>query len=304
MAGLSIGTAVPLILNGLYFAAILYFVGLGLSLVFGVLNFVNLFHGAFLGIGAYVAASIVNDLIPLGSGYTAFLAILIIAPLLVLIFGLVMERVFYRVVYNLDEEYQLLVTFGLVLMVEDPIQWIWGARPISLQSAINPYITFGQVDLVGATYPIFNLLAIGLFVVGAYLPFLLFRRTKLGKIARAVSEDKEMAEALGINIDVIEVVVFGFAVFLAAVGGALLIPSASANATLALQYVILAFAVVVIGGLGSLKGAIAAALLIGMIRSFGVAFFPTFEPAIVFFTMAAVIVIMPEGLFGGEGVLG
>lgn len=304
MAEISLSTAIPLILNGLFFAAILYFVGLGLSLVFGVLNFVNLFHGAFLGIGAYVAANLVNDLLPLGSGLTAFFAILIIAPLIVLVFGLLMERTFYRVVYDLDEEYQLLITFGLVLMVEDPIQWIWGARPISLQSTINPYLTFGQVEILGATYPTFNLIAIILFALGAYLPFVLFRRTKLGKIARAVAEDKEMAEALGINISVIEVVVFGFAVLLAGFGGALLIPSASANATLALQYVVLAFAVVVIGGLGSIKGAIGAALLIGMIRSFGVAFIPTFEPAIVFLTMAGVIVILPQGLFGGEGVLG
>lgn len=304
MVDISIGTVVPLILNGLFFAAVLYFVGLGLSLVFGVLNFVNLFHGAFLGIGAYVAASLVNRVLPLDSGFTAFLAILIVAPLVVLAFGLLMERTFYRIVYNLDEEYQLLVTFGLVLMVEDPIQWIWGPRPITLQTAVNPYISFGQVNVFGSTYPLFNLIGIAMFAVGAYLPFVLFRRTKLGKIARAVAEDKEMAEALGVNIDVIEVVVFGFAVLLAAVGGAMLIPTASANATLALEYVVLAFAVVVIGGLGSIKGAIAAALVIGMIRSFGVAFFPTFEPAIVFLTMAAVIVVLPEGLFGGEGVLG
>ena len=297
------GTLASAFLNGLYLAAILYFVGLGLSLIFGVLDLVNLAHGAFLGLGAYVSVSLTNAIGSGNSLLTTLALLFVVAPLVVLSFGLVFERVFFEMFYDIDQEYQLLGTFGLVLMAEEPISMIWGQQPLSI-GAGNPYSVLGTVDLFGTAYPIYNLVGIVVFALGAIGPFVLFSRTKIGKKARAVAEDPEMANALGIDLRLMRVIVFGVSVLLAALGGALLIPTDAAIPSITAEYIILSFAVVVIGGLGSVKGAVVASLLIGFITSFGILWVPNLQAAFVFLAMAAVIAVKPTGLYGNRGILG
>ncbi|WP_435365703.1 branched-chain amino acid ABC transporter permease [Haloarchaeobius sp. DYHT-AS-18] len=289
------------VLNGLYYATILYLVSLGLSLSFGVLNLLNMSHASFLGLGAYIAASTATIALGyLDSAWVSMAVILFVTPGITVIIAAVFERTVFAPLFDIDDTYQLLATFGLVLMLEDAMQFIWGSSPISVS---GPLELFGQVSIFGSTYPVYNLFVISLFVVTAIIPFLLFNRTKLGKIAQAMAEDEEMVEALGLNVTRVRLVVFSVATGSAGLAGALMMPLASATPGLSIEYILLAFAVVVIGGLGSLRGAIVGSLLIGLIRSFGIAYFPQIELAIVFVIMAAIIFVKPEGLYGGSGVL-
>ncbi|MFB6069653.1 MAG: branched-chain amino acid ABC transporter permease [Halanaeroarchaeum sp.] len=288
-------------LNGLYYAAILFMVALGLSLVFGVLDLLNLAHAGFLGLGAYFGASVSKYLLAeTGSALLVYGTILVLTPLVVMIVGAIMEKTVFQPLYDVREEYQLLATFGMLLMFENTFKAIWGAQPVTVPAAVD---LLGSVQLLDKTYPGYYLLVIGVFVVTAAFPFYLFRRTRLGKTARAVSEDKEMVQALGIDVDRIHLIVFGLSTGLAGLGGAMLAPVSGAVGGLSASYVILAFAVIVIGGLGSLKGAVIASLIIGLVRAFGLALFSGLELALIFLLMAVFILVQPEGLFGGEGVI-
>lgn len=291
----AINQFVILLINGLFYATILYLVGVGITLIYGVLNLVNLAHAVFLAFGAYLSATLINAVAP-SSPVVVFLLLLVGSVGIMVAIGAVLERTVFRFLYDIDEDYQILATFGLILIAADILNTVWGGTPVSIDQSLNPSIILGSIDILGNQYPLFNLFAIVLFGVTAAIPFLLLNYTRAGKISLAVSEDEEMAELLGINITRIRMLIFGLAVGLAALGGALLVVTSSASTELATRYIILAFVVVVIGGLGSIKGAIVAAVLVGIIRSFGLAYFPTYEAAIVYVVMAAVILISPKGL--------
>lgn len=292
----------PLVFNALFLASVLFLVGTGLSIIYGMLNFLNLAHAAFMVLGAYISATLITRITGGLSGtgnvvlFIALLVALLIAvPVIVSAIGLAMERTLFQPIYGLEDDYQLLATFGIILMMEDSMKFIWGGQPVS---ATTPANILGGFDLFGSTYPIWSLFAIAVTAIVAGILYYFFERTRLGKITLAMAQDDEIVDAMGINTRSVHLKVYVIGIALAGLGGALYLPNASVTTGIALEFVILAFAVLVIGGLGSLKGAIAASLLIGFLRAFGTFYIPVLELAIVFLLMAAVMLIKPTGLFG------
>lgn len=294
---------VPIILNALFLASVLFLLGTGLSIIYGMLNFLNLAHAAFLVLGAYVAYTVITQITGAvgGSVSTAVLflvllvGLLVVVPVVISVVGLAMEQAVFKPIYGLEDDFQLLATFGVILMMEDGMKFIWGGLPVS---ATTPSDILGRVDLFGSTYPLWPILATVVTAIVAVVLYYFFEETRLGKITLAMAEDEEIVGVTGIDTRSVHLKVYVIGVALAGLGGALYLPNASMTSGLSLQFVILAFAVLVIGGLGSLKGAIAASLLIGFMRSFGTYYIPQLELAIVFLLMAAVMLIKPTGLFG------
>lgn len=294
---------VPIILNALFLASVLFLLGTGLSIIYGMLNFMNLAHAAFLVLGAYVSVTVITSIVGAFGGSLGnvalfavlLVALLVVVPAIISIVGLAMEQTLFKPLYGLEDDFQLLATFGIILMMEDSMKYIWGGLPVT---ATAPADLLGGMNLFGNTYPWWPVLAIGITAVVAATLYYFFEETRLGKITLAMAEDDEIVSVTGIDTRAVHLKVFVIGVALAGLGGALYLPNASMTTGIALQFVILAFAVLVIGGLGSLKGAIAASLLIGFLRSFGTYYVPQLELAIVFLLMAAVMLIKPTGLFG------
>ncbi|CAI49804.1 ABC-type transport system permease protein (probable substrate branched-chain amino acids) [Natronomonas pharaonis DSM 2160] len=289
--------------NGLYFAALLFFASVGLTLVFGVLNLLNMAHAAFFGLGVYIGVWTLNNMHDISTSLAVLLVLIVIAiPVVVSVLAGALDKTLFAPLYDIEPVYQLLATFGVLLMIEDLIKFIWGTTPIAVDSAVNPSRQLGSFEVLGSSLSMYRTFIVLMFIVTAVGLFLMFERTKLGKISLAMAEDYEMVQMLGINVNRVRVLIFSISVGLAALGGALFVPLAPATPAITLEYVLLSFAVIVIGGLGSLKGAIVASLIIGLVRSFGITYVPQIELAIVFLLMAAVIIVKPEGLFGHEEV--
>jgi branched-chain amino acid transport system permease protein len=282
------------ILNSLFYASVLFLIAAGLSLIFGVMRIVNMAHGTFYAVGAFVTAWLVGRasalgvpagwtflLIPVGAGAVALLGIAI-EPLL---------RPFYR----RAEEYQLLVTFGLLLILEDLIRFLWGGLPLSADPVMDvlPSVRFG-----GLIYPGYNLVVIAIGVAAAIGLWAVIYRTKFGIMLRATSQDRRMASALGLNVGLVYVSAFAIGCFMAGLGGAIIVPTQTAVLGMGIDALILAFVVVVIGGLGSFWGTFLGALIYGQVLSFGILFFPRFSIFAVFALMAGVLIIRPWGLLG------
>jgi branched-chain amino acid transport system permease protein len=200
-----------------------------------------------------------------------------------------------RTVYDRDESFQLLLTFALVLMFQDVFKFVWGANPRSLDSA---YLVYGTIAAGDFSLPVYNLLviiaAIGVAAgVGAFL-----QRTNYGRILRATAENRNMAEALGIDVRRVYATVFTAGAVLGTTAGALVVPTAAASLDMAVELVVEAFAVVVIGGLGSMRGALAGALIVGLIRALAIVFFPEFEVLAIYMIVIGVLLLRPAGLFG------
>lgn len=293
----------PIILNALSRASTLFLLGTGLSIIYGMLNFMNLAHAAFLALGAYLSATLISRAVgAFGDtlGFVGLFAVLLVllllvVPAIVSVVGLGMERTIFKPLYGLEDDYQLLATFGIILMMEDSMKFIWGGLPVS---ATAPSDMLGGISVVGITYPAWPIFATLLTAVIAATLYYFFEETRLGKITLAMAEDEEVVRVTGINTRLVHLKVYVIGIALAALGGALYLPSASITTGLSLEFVILAFAVLVIGGLGSLKGAIVASLLIGFMQSFGNYYVPQLSLAIVFLLMAAVMLIKPTGMFG------
>lgn len=294
---------VPIILNGLFRASTLFLLGTGLSIIYGMLNFMNLAHAAFLTLGAYISATLISAAVGAVGGtlgfiglFAVFLIILfLVVPAIVSAVGLGLEQALFKPIYGLEDDYQLLATFGVILMMDDSMKFIWGGLPVS-QSA--PSNALGGMSLFGNTYPLWPLFATATTAVIAATLYYFFEETRLGKITLAMAEDEEVVSVTGIDTRSVHLKVYVIGVALAALGGALYLPTASITTGLALEFVILAFAVLVIGGLGSLKGAIAASLLLGFMQAFGDYYVPQLSLAVVFLLMAAVMLVKPTGLFG------
>lgn len=286
--------------NGLYYAAILFLVSIGLSMIFGVLNFLNLAHAAFLTLGAFLTTTLIGaftyDAFGIVGVLALFAIVLVVVPIVISAIGVGLEVTLFRYMYDMDETFQLLATFGFLLMIDDVMKFIWGASP---RRAAAPSQVLGSLSVAGRTYPLYILFVIAVTVIVAVALYYFFEETKLGKITLALAEDEEMVRASGVDARTIHFWVFVIGVGTAALGGAMWVPNASVTIGLSIEFVLLAFAVIVIGGLGSLKGAIAASLIIGLIRSYGIAFVPAIELAIVFVLMAVVMIIRPTGLYGG-----
>ncbi len=279
------------VLSALRQAAFLFLISSGLTLIFGVLNIINFAHGALYMLGAYLAYAITLYLV----GPSGFFLALLMAPLGVAAVAALIEIGLLRRIYFQEETYQLLLTFALVLIIDDLVKIIFGGE---YKSIPKPDFLSGSFVLFGGTVPVYTALVVLVApVVAAGMWYLLYR-TKTGKVVRATSSDREMADALGINMSALFTLVFAFGAMLAGFAGALAGPVRTVFPGLGAEVIIESFVVVVIGGLGSLWGALVASLLIGTLETVGTVVFPAFEMAFIYLLMVLVLIVRPWGLFG------
>jgi branched-chain amino acid transport system permease protein len=290
---------VPVIIDGLVDAALIFFVAVGLTLVFSVARVLNVAHGSFYALGAYL--SVVIGIWLTGHGWViASLSALLLSPILIAIaLGPLIERTLLRWTYGRPEALQILVTFGLFLVLEDMQKLIFGVQPYSQDTAIQ---LFGSSHISGIVYLNYQLLLIALAILVAIGLRLTLNRTRIGKLIAAVVADQEMAQTIGIDVRRIFVLAFTLGVFLAALGGALASPMIGVAPGLGAEAIVLAFAVAAIGGLGQIEGAALAAVLVGLARASAIYWAPEFQPVVPYLVMVAVLLVRPYGLFGSIGL--
>jgi branched-chain amino acid transport system permease protein len=282
------------LLNALLYAAILFLIAGGLSLIYGVMRIVNLAHGSLYAVGAYVMAWLVGGLAARLPAL-ALLAVLPLAAAAVAAVGALVEPAFLRPLYRRAEEYQLLMTFGLLLLLEDLMRFVWGPTPLS---ATALWSSFSPVTVLGAPYPTYNLLVILIGLVAAALLWAFVYRTRFGVLLRATSQDMRMAAALGIDVRRVYLQAFVLGCFMAGLAGAVIVPIQGAVLGMGVEALILAFVAVVIGGLGSLEGALVGAVIVGLVRTAAIQYVPELELAILYLIAAVVLITRPSGLFG------
>jgi branched-chain amino acid transport system permease protein len=285
---------VDVVLGGTFHAAVLFLVAAGLQLVFGVQKIVNLACGSFYALGAYFGITAVGIALKLGMPPLLFFPVLIVAGLAIGLVGLPIERVL-RTIYRRDESYQLLITFGFLLMFQDVFRFLWGATPRTMD---NVYMAYGTAHVLGVRVPTYNLLVIAASLVIAVGLGLFLERTKIGRIVHATAENRDMAEGLGVNASKIFALIFTVGCMLGTVGGALVVPSSAASLDMAVELVVESFAVVVIGGLGSMRGALVGALVVGLMRAAAISLVPELEMLSVYLVVVVVLIVRPAGLFG------
>lgn len=282
------------VLNSIFYASILFLIAAGLSLIYGVMQIINMAHGSLYALGAFVTAWVIGKAAALGSVALLFL-LLPAGALAVAAAGLVIEPLLLRPLYKRPEEYQLLVTFGLLLILEDVIRFLFGGTPLSADPVID---AMGSIPVMTLIYPAYNLLVIAIGILAVILLWAFIYRTKFGVMLRATSQDRRMASALGLNVKKVYIQAFAIGCFMAGLGGAIVVPSQAAVLGMGIDALILAFVVVVIGGLGSLEGALVGALLVSFVRTAGIQFFPEVELAVLYIIAAVVLLIRPTGIFG------
>jgi branched-chain amino acid transport system permease protein len=277
------------VMNGLQYGLLLFLVASGLTLIFGIMGIINLAHGSFYMLGAYLAFAFAEL-----SG-NLWLAILIAVPLMVAL-GLALELLLFRLLYRRDHLYQVLLTYGLILVLEEVRSLLFGDDVHGV--AVPGFLDFSVPLAGGLSYPVYRLFmsAICLAVAGGL--YFLIARTRLGMTIRAGSVDREMVQSLGIDIGLVYRVVFASGLGLAAFAGMIAAPVASVFPGMGNQILIISFVVVVIGGIGSIKGAFLGALLIGLADTFGQVYAPETAGMAVYVLMAAVLLWRPAGLFG------
>lgn len=282
------------VLNSLFYAAVLFLIAAGLSLIFGVMGIVNMAHGSFYALGAYVTAWAVaaaSSVIP----PAALFIFLPLGALAVAVIGLAIEPTLIRRFYRRPEEYQLLVTFGLLLVLEDVIRLVWGGAPRTANVLVD---SLGLFQIGGLPYPVYNVAMIGVGIVAALGLWAFVYRTRFGVLLRATAQDRRMAAALGIDVGRIYSLAFGLGCFMAGLAGAIVVPSQAAVLGMGVEVIVLSFVVVVIGGLGSLEGALVGALIVSALRTITIQFWEEIELAALYLIAAIVLLILPTGLFG------
>ena len=284
--------AVVQFLNGLASASSLFLIASGLSIVFGVTRIVNFAHGSFYMLGAYVAYSLVARS---GGSVLGFWGAVVAAALAVGVIGILVEVLVLRRIYRAPELFQLLATFGVVLVVQDVTRLIWDGEDLLGPRA--PGLD-GAVSILGSAFPEYDLALIALGPAVLCGLWLLFNRTRWGLLVRAATEDREMAAALGVNRKVLFTGVFFLGAALAGLGGALQVPRQAASLNMDLGIIVEAFVVVVVGGMGSIVGAFLAAVLVSELLAFGIVIFPKITLVLLFAVMAVVLVLRPWGLLG------
>ncbi len=285
---MSIATFVVLFLNGLANGMLLFSIAAGLTLIFGVMGVLNFAHGSLYMLGAYLTYWIVVQ------GQLNFWVALLVAPLIVALVGGAIERFCLRRIYGQDVSFQLLLTFAFVLLIEDIVRLLWGSAPLTI-----PQTQFGgTVQLLGRTYPAYNLLIISIAPIVAIGLWALLKWTRWGKLMRAAAQDRIMAGALGINVPRLFTMVFVLGTWLGGVGGVLAAPLRTISPAMGDNVIIESFIVAVIGGLGNLPGSLIGALIIGQLNSFGISIAQRAQVAFPFILMAIALLFRPQGFFG------
>jgi branched-chain amino acid transport system permease protein len=280
---------VAALLNSIDFGVLLFVIASGLTIVFGVLGILNFAHGGLYMLGAYLLLTVMQ------TGGLPFWAGVLVAPFGVALLAVIIERLLLRRIYGRHPSFGLLLTFALLLIIDDAVRLGWGSGYHIVEP---PTLLRGAVSFLGVTYPVYSFftMAAGL-LIGAGV-WLLFHRTRIGKTVRAASLDSEMALALGINVPLVFTLVFAFGAWLAALGGALAAPLRTLGPSMGDKVVIESFIVVVIGGLGSFPGALLGALILGAIHGFGGRWVAEWNIVLPYLGMALVLLWRPEGLAG------
>ena len=277
------------ILNGVSFGMLLFLLAAGLSLIYGLMKILNLTHGSYYMLGGYVGMATVR-------ATDSFLLALVAGGLAVAASGALMERFFLRR-FHLQELPQTLLTFGFLFIFADLALWIWGGNP---ESMAKPALLAGSSRLGALSYPTYRLFIIAIGAAIALLLWWFQERTRFGAMLRAGVDDEEISRALGINVSMLFTVVFAMGALLAALGGVLAGPIMGVYPGADFEVLLLGFVVVIIGGLGSLKGALVGGLAVGLLDNFGKVFFPEFALFTIFLPMALILAVRPTGLFGRE----
>ncbi|MBN8980185.1 MAG: branched-chain amino acid ABC transporter permease [Rhizobiales bacterium] len=281
------------LLNAIQYGMVLFLVASGLTLVFGILGVINLAHGAFYMLGAYLAYWL--------AAYTGSFGIALIAGVIVAFaVGLVLENVFIRRLYGRDHLAQVLLSFGLILVIDEVRQILFGK---DVHSVLPPHALRGAIQLTdNLSYPVYRLAICVFCLVVAALIYIVIQRTKIGMIVRAGAENREMTRTLGIGFDKVNCYVFAVGIALAALGGIVVSPVSTVYPGMGDGMLILSFVVVVLGGIGSIGGAAIGALLIGLTDTFGKVLFPSVSSFLIYGLMAAVLLWRPNGILGRRDI--
>jgi len=282
----------PQIVNGLAIGVAVVLMALGLTIIFGLLDVINMAHGEFYAIGAYVAVAL------LGAGLTFWWA-LALTPLLMALLGYVTERSLIQRVFHSKDRHTLtlLLTFGIGIVLEDILKLLFGANPLRVEAPIS-----GATEMLGLFFPNYRLFVMGLGASIIVAVWVLVFRTSLGAMVRAAAFDRQMTASLGVPVNRVYAATFAFGVALAGVSGVLLAPIYSVFPTMGRDFVLIAFSVVIIGGMGSIKGAVIAGLLLTQIQAISSLFIsPVWGDPLLFGIMVLVLMWRPQGLFGRLG---
>jgi len=277
-------------LHGLTYAGLLFLVSSGLTLVFGMMNVLNFAHATFYMLGAYFSWTLLRTT-------DSFWLSLVTAPALLFFIGAFVERFLLRRVHVLGHVHELLLTFGLAYVLTESVKWAWGTKPLAVPIT---GLLAQSIDLFGIVYPVYRIFVFSASVLVGILMALILYKTRVGIIVRGAVDDSDMVGALGINVPTLFMAVFAFGAALSGFAGVIAGPLLTTFPGMGDAILIDAFVVIVVGGLGSLGGAVLASFIIGELQSFGVLLFPKFSLALIYLLMAAVLVIRPSGFFGRQ----
>ena len=285
-----------IVFDALSYGATLFLLSIGLTVVFGVLRILNISHGGIYALGAYMGTWLAGWVLEEKfSPWMTYPALLLGALFIGFTVGPIIERVFLRRIYNADMHIQLLLTFSILLILDDAMKLIWGMEPLAM---FEPYELLGSFSVVGIPYMWYDFALVGVAVIFGGLLIWVVRGTSYGKLVVSVINDREVSTAIGINVNVIYTVAFTVGALAAALGGALIAPRISVVPGFALEVVVLAFAVIAIGGMGSLEGAALGAMIVSFARAIAVHLAPEVELVAIYLIMILVLAFRPQGLFG------
>lgn len=289
-------TLIAIVIDGLVYASWLFLVAVGLTLILGVMRVLNVAHGGFYSFGAYTAAWAVGIYFARGWPDAGSFVVLAAAAIVAgVTLGLLIERGLLRWMYDRDEVIIVLVTYAVLLILEDSVLLIWGVNPYF---AYQPSALLGNTEIAGLPFPNYNLLLILLAVLTGGILWWALKYTRRGKFLLAVIHDREMSIFLGINVSRLFTVTFVIGAILGALGGAVTAPIISVSPGIGVEVIVLAFAVVVIGGMGSVLGAVIGSLLVGIAHAAAVHLLPAVELFVIYAVMSLVLAFRPRGLFG------
>jgi branched-chain amino acid transport system permease protein len=293
---MNIDLATIIFFDGLNYAATLFMLSVGLTIVFGVLRILNISHGGIYALGAYLGTWLALWVLDIGlSPVWTYLALIVGALIIGLTIGPIIERVLLRRIYGSDMHIQLLLTYSILLIMDDGMKLIWGMEPLFVS---EPYALLGTFMVGGILYPWYDSALVGVSIAfGAALVWLV-RGTRFGKLVVSVISDREVSLTIGINVNRIFMVAFTVGSVAAALGGAFIAPKIAVVPQFALEVIVLAFAVIAIGGMGSIEGAAAGAVIVSFARALAVHLAPEFELVVIYLIMILVLAFRPQGLFG------
>lgn len=277
-------------LHGLAYAGLLFLVSSGLTLVFGLMNVLNFAHASFYMLGAYFSYSLLKLT---GNFWLS----LLVCPLILFVLGLIIEKYLLRRVHKHGHLHELLLTFGLAYIIAEIVKFVWGNYPLSV--SIDGFLN-GTVYLFGIEYPVYRIFIFLCAVVVGLAMYLVIYKTRLGIIVRAAVDDSEMVSALGINVQYLFMGIFAVGAALSGFAGVIAGPLLTTYPGMAAEILIDAFVVIVVGGFGSLGGAVLSSIIIGELQSFGVLLIPKLSLALIYILMAGVLILKPSGLFGED----